>query len=197
MGKLILPTPIPRSPMYVNGIMTNDWQNFFWELYNRVGTGGPSVLTHNIDSLTHVSTSKPTLVRRGVNRGFSFPIYAADNEELFVNSIVSNRWDGVSDITLNLLASLSAAEDVGDTFSFQVSWDRISPDNAVSNGAIDVEVETTIVVGGSAAWSTYLVPFTIDYTSAGRKILVGDMLSWRIRRIASSVEVANEIIIWR
>jgi len=36
MPKLILP-PIPRSPMYVDGVMIVEWQDFFRNLYVRVG----------------------------------------------------------------------------------------------------------------------------------------------------------------
>ena len=39
--------------------------------------------TINFDHTTVAAHGKPTLVTRGIHKGFSLPVYAADNEELF------------------------------------------------------------------------------------------------------------------
>lgn len=196
MSKLIMP-PLPKSPMLIDEVMTVGWQNFFWNLFTKIEKAGIVQLVPKIDYITQAASGKPTQISRGVHKGFSMPVYSADNEELFLQSIIPSRWDEADNIEIALLMSLSGAEDVGDKFKFQVSWDRVHEGDAVVDTSVDVEVETTIIAGGSAIWSTYLALFTIDYDTANRIINVGDFLSWRLRRItASSLEVSNEVVVW-
>lgn len=149
----------------------------------------------NIDTISQIAAAKPTQVVRGINKGFSMPIYAADNEELFATSIVPRRWDGVSDLTASILVMLSGLEDVGDKFKFQLSWDCVSCEGTMSDTTVDVEVETTVLTGRAAAWNVYKLNFTIDYDPVGHVVVPGCLLSWRLRRIAAStLEVTNEII---
>lgn len=48
----------------------------------------------NLEISRTLGTGKPTIVYRGVFRGFALPIYAGDNEELFFNHNVPRRWAG-------------------------------------------------------------------------------------------------------
>jgi len=75
-------------------------EGWFEELH----LSGPTMLTGDgrvwIEFRPHLDFSsvrangKPTHVTRGVFGGFSLPIYAADNEELYFNMCVPNRWSG-------------------------------------------------------------------------------------------------------
>lgn len=150
----------------------------------------------NIDVISQIAAAKPTQVIRGINRGFSMPIYAADNEELFATSIVPRRWDGVSDLNVCIAGMLSGLEDIGDKFKFQLSWACVNCEKVMPDTTVDVETETIVLTGRAAAWNIYKINFTIDYDTAGHIITPGCLLSWRLRRIAASAsEVTNEIVI--
>lgn len=154
-------------------------------------------LRPTINVIPQIAQTKPTAATRGVHYGFSMPVYNIDNEELFLYTIVPTRRDGASDFTVCLAVSLGGAEDVGDKFKFQLSWDRITCENVVLDTSVNVEVETTVLTDRNDAYDTYRVDFTIDYDSTGHEISAGDLLSWRIRRIAASaLEVTNEVIVW-
>jgi len=151
----------------------------------------------SIDVIAQIAHEKPTEVVRGVTRGFSMPVYNADNEELFLYTIVPRRWDGESDLEICLSTAISGAEDVGDKFKFQLSWDCVNCEEIIGDTPVDVEVETTIVTGRAAAWNVYRVTFVINYDEVGHVITPGALLSWRLRRIAaSSLEVTNEVVVF-
>jgi len=135
----------------------------------------------------------------GIFQGFSFPIYNTDNEELFFSDVVPRRWDGVSDITFSIWTALADAEDVGDGYQFQFSWERAPCGKPIPETIQDVEVETTILANKNEQYDEYCVRFTLDYNlhGAGNEIIPGDLLGGRLRRIASGgTEVDNEIIIF-
>ena len=141
--------------------------------------------------------AKPTQVQRGAFFGYSLPIYNADNEELFFQQRVPHRWDGASDIRIKIRAVLSAGEDVGDKFKFQLSWEHAQEEEVVPATVNDLEVETTILAGRNTAYDKYKLSYTIDYDidGAGHEIKPGELLAVRVRRIAASeLEVSNEII---
>jgi len=179
--------------------------------YLKVSTGGvvtmagtaKRLLTErpDFDFSKITALGKPTLVTRGVHTGFSLPIYAADDEELFFIVNVPGRWDGASDINVHILVALSAAETANDDFNLQLSWrnSREGSDPATSvvldATTHDVEVETNIVDARKAQYNTFLVDFVIDY-NVDVTILSHDLLSMRLRRIAvAGVEIAGEIIV--
>lgn len=194
MLKPILPS-LPRSTMFINEVMVPEWQNFFRDLVESMK--GYLRKRLDLDYVTQIAWGKPTLISRGIHKGFSFPIYSTDNEELFGNASIPRRWDGVSNFEVVFLVSTSGIEDVGDKFKFQFSWDRIYCGKVIVDTVVDVEVETTIAIGNSAAWSTYFVIFTIDYDIADHSISESNLLSGRLRRIAASaLEVTNEIVVW-
>jgi len=144
---------------------------------------------------------KPTMAEVGAFQGFSMPIWATpaqDDEELFFRSRVPYRWDAASDITFKILVCLAGAEDIGDDFKFQFSWEHATITGAIAATTNDVVVQTEVVTGRVAQYSTYLVSFTIDYNvdGVGSEIVAGNILGGRLRRVAvTGTEVTNEIIV--
>lgn len=148
-----------------------------------------------------VAHGKPTQVQQGVYLGYSFPIFAADDEELFFRERIPYRWDGASNFTFEIYCWLTGAEDVGDYFNFQASWEHHScTGNVVPTTSNDVEVEQIILTGRSAQYSCYKLVFTIDYDidGVGNEVASGDNFVIRLRRIAAvtGVEVDAEISVY-
>lgn len=152
-------------------------------------------LRADLDYTTITAQGKPTQVIIGVFHGYSMPIYAADNEELFFNENVPGRWDGASDITFHVLVALELAETADETFKFQFSWNQVGTTDIVPVATHDVTDEITVIDG--TQYATYMLEFTIDYDAdAGDVIVPHDDLSARLRRIASGGdEVDGEIIV--
>jgi len=144
---------------------------------------------------------KPTIVTVGAYQGFSMPTWSTPvnaDEELYFRSRVPYRWDGVSDIVFKVMVALAGAEDVGDSFKFQFSWETTSVTGAIAVTTNDVETEVEILAGRNNQYSTYSVAFTIDYDidGVGFEILARNILAGRLRRIASGgTEVDNEIMV--
>ena len=140
----------------------------------------------------------PTQVQVGVVFGYSMPIYNADNEELYFKQHVLHRWDGASDIRIKAMVCLSAAEDVGDKFKFQLSWEHVAQDGTVPATANDVEVEQAVLTGRNGQYAVYVLTFTVDYDidGAGNEVKAGELLNARLRRIAAAApQITNEIIV--
>ena len=141
--------------------------------------------------------AKPTFVTLGAYAGYSFPIYNTDDEELFFRESIPGRWDGASNINAYMVLMLSAAEDVGDKFKFQLSWaSHVTGSGALSNTTTDVPIEQAVATSRSAQYSIYLLTFAIDYTVPTPDLAPGDHFGGRIRRIAAAAtQVSNEIIL--
>lgn len=154
-------------------------------------------LRADLDYTTLIAQGKPTQVTVGIFRGYSMPIYAADpgGEELFFNENVPGRWDEISDITFHVLVALAAAETLGETFNFQLSWNQVGETDIVPATSHDMTDEITLVDG--TQYATYMLEFAIDYNvDVGDPIASHDDLAGRLRRIASSGdEVDGEIIV--
>ena len=152
-------------------------------------------LRADLDYTTITAQGKPTQVAIGVFHGYSMPIYAADNEELFFNENVPGRWDGASDITFMILVALASAETPGETFKFQFSWNQAGATDIVPITSNDVTCEIIVVDG--TQYATYYLTFTIDYNAdVGDVIATHDDLAGRLRRVASSGdEVDGEIVV--
>jgi len=141
---------------------------------------------------------KPDLVSIGVFTGYSMPIYAADNEEIFAKHDVPGRWDGVSDVIVHIMTCLSAIEDVGDYFKFQLSWNHAHREDGVVPGAThDVLVEQIVLAGRTAQYSTYDLAFTLDYDiDTPDDLEAHDLLAMRLYRIdATNPDVTGEIYV--
>ena len=144
-----------------------------------------------LDHATLIGTGKPTEVSRGLFKGFSLPVYAAANEELFGTANVPLDWDGASDFYVHVLCYLAGAEDTKN-FKLQCSWEHYAPGpDIVPATSADVEVETA--TGAAAAqFQSYKVAFQMTYGDLARD----DVISMRLRRIAASAnEAAGEIVI--
>ena len=152
-------------------------------------------LRPDLDYTTITAQGKPTQVARGVIHGYSLPIYAADNEELFLENHIPHRWDGESNILVHLHCYLSAANDTKN-FNIQLSWEHFTDGDIVLATSNDVEVETA--TGALAAqFQSYHVEFIIDYDiDVGDPIISTDEFHMRIRRIAATAnEIAGEIVV--
>jgi len=155
-------------------------------------------LRAEMDYTAQIAASKPTQVAIGVFKGYSFPVYAADNEELFFRETVPGRWDGVSDIIFHLKVALSNTEDVGDNFKFQLSWEHAVDGEPVPATSNDVEVEQAVLTDRNAQYDEYDLLFTIDHDidGVGNEVKEHELLVARLRRIdATNPDVANEIIV--
>lgn len=164
--------------------------------HNPDGTGTltmrPSIVAGKI-----AQNSKPTAVSIGAHAGYSLPVYNSDNEELFFRDYVAGRWDGASNITVSVICCLAAAEDVGDKFQLQVSWEnKATGSGVISTSTNDVPVETTVETDRAAQYSIYKVDFTVDWDLPNPDVVASDHIGFRLRRIAaSSLEISDEVIV--
>jgi len=159
---------------------------------------GVLTLRAEMDYTAQIAQSKPTQISIGIFKGFSFPVYAADNEELFFRETVPGRWDGVSDIIFHLKVALAGAEDVGDNFHFQFSWEHAVENEIVPATSNDVEVEQAVLTGRNNQYDEYTLTFAIDHDidGVGNEIKPHELLGARLRRIdATNPDIANEIIV--
>lgn len=167
-----------------------------WNDTHTVSTGNLTMRPALVAGYVAAKT-KPTPVSVGSHAGYSLPVYSSDDEELFFRDYIPGRWDGASNFTVSVLCCLAGAEDVGDKFKLQVSWENKAPTSGViSTSTTDVPVETTVATSRAAQYSIYKVDFTIDYDGPTPDVAAGDHIGFRLRRIAaSSLECSGEIII--
>jgi len=64
---------------------------------------------------------------RGMLSGFELPIWAADDEELFFDICIPNRWDRTSTSHIHLDCFLIDAQDDGDDFRLQIAYEHYTP----------------------------------------------------------------------
>ncbi len=150
----------------------------------------------NIDEIKKQLVPEQTQI--GVAFGYSMPIYAADHEELYFKQHTLHRWDEASDIRVKAIVCLANAEDVGDKFKFQLSWQHIPQDGVVPVTSHDVEVEQTILTGRNGQYAVYVLTFTVDYDidGVGNEVKAGETLNARLRRIAAAApQITNEVIV--
>lgn len=138
-----------------------------------------------------------TQAQVGMFFGYILPIWAV-HEELFSAEAVLSRWDGASDVTVDVAVALGGAEDVGDKFQLRLSWEHTTAGIPVPATSNDIDVETTLVVGRVAQYDVYKVTFIIDYDidGVGNELQPRELLGMRLRRIAASAnEVTADVII--
>lgn len=135
--------------------------------------------------------NKPSLVCRGMFCGYSLPEYAAD-EELRFRMRVPHEWNGTTNPWFVAITSISATEDIGDKYKFQLEWQaedilHVIPDTTAET------LTTEITVANGTAYYAEIVAFELDAST----MLRGQNLQARVRRIAASASsVSNEIIVW-
>jgi hypothetical protein len=73
---------------------------------------------------TAKASGTPTQVTRGLNVGYSLPVWNSSDEELYFRMRMPARWDGTTDPQLGLCVTLmnGVGEDVGDKFKLQLEW---------------------------------------------------------------------------
>jgi hypothetical protein len=151
-----------------------------------------------IDYVAQIAHAKPTQVTVGLAKGYSMPIYADDNEELFFSSKVPYRWDSISNISFRIFVAIAAAEDVGDKFKFQFSWENNIYGEPIKTTIKDVEIEQAILVDRNEQYDIYLMIFDIDYDAygVGNEITSLNIINGRLRRIAAAEpQITGEVII--
>lgn len=140
----------------------------------------------------------PTLVQRGITKGFSMPIWsdpANKNEELYFQTIVPPQWDEVSDVECHLDLALDTAN-VNKNFNMQLEWEHTTPGVDIlptTSNTLTVETPT----GGAAQWQTFQFSFAVDYDiDVGDELEVEDIIHFRLRRIgATADEIAGEVVV--
>jgi hypothetical protein len=141
--------------------------------------------------------SKPTVVARGVSKGYSLPVYAADDEEIFMCTCAPRRWDGESDPIFVLPVYIDTANE-NKKFKLQVSWEHYDSDtDIVPDTSNDVEIEVDLV-GIVAQFQSFKLNFIFDYDIDGDSNLLEayQRVCARVRRIAASAnEMTGEVVI--
>lgn len=152
-------------------------------------------LRPSLDYTRIVGNAKPTKVIRGVAQGFSFPIYASDDEELYFDCHVPTHYDEVSNILVHVHGWLDTAN-TDKNFQFALDWEHVSFTADVvpsTNNTVLIETDT----GTVSQYQTFNIIFPIDYNIDGADIITSDdCLYFRLRRIAASVdEIAGEFVV--
>ena len=147
------------------------------------------------------SAGIPTAIVLGAYSGYSLPIYSSpanQYEELRWRLVVPGRWDGTTDIQYALYVALSAAETEGDDFRIQLSWSSSAyTTGVITNATKDVTADGDCTAGHTDAYSVFKMTFTVDISEGPiSPVVIGDVLSGRLRRVASGgTEISGEIII--
>jgi len=152
----------------------------------------------NVDEVKKQAVPLQAQIGAGAFFGYTMPIYAADHEELYFKENVPGRWDGASDVTIHFLVCLEDAEDVGDYFKFQLSWNHSQVDEPVPVATNDETDEIIVVAGRNAQYDAYQLEFTLDWDAngVGHEMLSHDLLSARLRRVdATNPDITNDILV--
>lgn len=142
--------------------------------------------------------TKPTSVERGAFHGWSFPVFNNDDQEVFGKMFVPGRWNGSSDITVYLRTCLAAAEDVGDKFKFQLSWNTQPSTGILPSSTVNVEVQQAVSTGRAAQYDIYDLEYTLVYNheSLLAPVVPRSIVAFRIRRVASdSPAISGQVIL--
>lgn len=149
-------------------------------------------LQPDLDYARIIGTGKPDRIVRGIIEGWSLPVFAADDEELFLSMCVPSRWDAASNIIFHAYCYLDTAND-GKKFGMRSSYSSYTPTtDAVPDTSTNVDVQTS--TGTAAQYQSFEVVFTIPYSG----ILVEDVLSLRLCRIAADPiedEITGEVVV--
>ena len=143
--------------------------------------------------------NKPTPVTLGAFAGYSFPIFASDDEECFFRNSVPRRWDGITNPTFTILMWLTSAETIGKKFDFQLSWNKVNPTVAAAIATatvIDVLTgDITLTDDNNDQYKIHSHTYTIDLDHATlvSNLAGGDDLVMRLRRVQNSAGAGSEI----
>ena len=116
------------------------------------------IVDGDLDYATIIGTGKPTAVTLGIFRGYSLPLYAA-NEELFFCFPVPPQYSGEADIICVVCGYISLAEDTK-KFQLRIAWEHVTAGVdvfPVTSNDVDVETDT----GATAPqFQSYHIEFT-------------------------------------
>ena len=138
----------------------------------------------------------PAFVRRGIIGGFTLPVYADNNQELFFTIHIPRRWDGKSDITVHVDGYLDTANNAK-KFRFQLEWENLTPGTDVvpaTNNPLIVETTT----GNWAQFQSFSIEFIVVYDIDGGDALVlpADDIFIRFYRLAATIdEIAGNPVV--
>lgn len=133
---------------------------------------------------------KPDLATYGVNTFYSLPIYNDDNEEIFTNSRVPYRWDGLVAPRFRLLTCLTGSETVGHAIKLSAAYSSVATAESLATSPTVVTAERKVLAGRNSIYSCYSFTFNLEGDIAPR-----DKLSIRLQRVAASTatDVSNEV----
>ena len=142
---------------------------------------------------------KPTVVQYGAYSGYSLPIFAGDDQELFFNEYVAGRWDGASNLSISVIGYLSGAEDVNDDFNLTLEWAcQPTGSGAISSGVTTTYQVTNIATGRAAQYSMYKVDFPVDWDLPATDLAASQIFSARLYRTAvgaGNVEMTGNFVV--
>jgi hypothetical protein len=146
----------------------------------------PNLVAGRIGALT-----KPTPVTVGSHAGYSMPIYATDDEEIYFRDYVPGRWDGASDFTVSVLCCLAAAETADEDFEFILEWENTAIPGTLTTGTTIVTNAVNLV--SAAQYAVYKMDFTIDWNLPATDVASSQHMGYRLRRQAVSGGGADEV----
>lgn len=151
-------------------------------------------LRPDLDFETVKAQGKPVRIVRGIIKGWEFPIYNNDNQELFFEMHAPHRWDEASDILLHVHCYLDTANN-GKNFNLQVSWENFTDDDVIPATSNNITAETP--TGAAIQYQSFHVDYIIDYDiDPASPIVASDELHFRLRREAASAnEIAGDIVV--
>jgi len=132
----------------------------------------------------------PAIVNRGIFQGFTLPVFAGDNQELFGNMCTPGRWDGESDFLIHVYCWLTDPNDTK-KFRLQLSWAHYTPGDVVpATNSEDLIVETT--TGDVAAFQSY----DIEFNATHGALVADDLVAFRLYRLAATGDtIAGNVVI--
>ena len=148
---------------------------------------------------TAKASGTPTQTSRGLNIGYSLPIWNASDEELYWRTMIPGRWDRTTDPQFGACVSMMrvGGEDVGDKFKFQLEWQTTTASSVMGTTTSNCVSEQTVLTGRNAQHDVYFIFFTLNADDGTNPIVAGNMLQARLRRIAASAnDCTGEIAVW-
>lgn len=143
-----------------------------------------------LDENSANAANKPSLVDIGLFGAYSLPEYAA-GEELRYRMRVPHGWDGSTNPWLVAMTILTAAEDIGDKYKFQLEWQSGDVGSVIPITTQETLTDEVTVTDGTQ-YRAEIIAFELDATT----LVSGQNLQMRLRRIAaSSLSVSNEIAV--
>lgn len=133
----------------------------------------------------------PAIVTRGIFQGFTLPVFAADNQELFGSMCVPGRWDGESNFFIHIYCWLTDANNAKN-FRLQLSWEHYTAGTDVVPATTTEDLVVETATGNVAAFQSYEVQFELTYGDLAEDDIVGI----RLYRLAATIdEIAGNIVI--